>query len=340
MAELIDGFDIYPGFGTNDGGFLQNWSWISTTSGRAFIAGRFGGQALRINDGSGTTGSARRALPGSPWVNFSAHFAYRSVFLNTGNPFFHVLDTAQAVQLTLQQRSDGAIAIYRGTTIIFTTATGLLTANTWATIEFFGTIADVGGYCELWVNDAQVATFSGDTKQTANTNIGFMQFECPDGTSTGNFADFDDLWMRDVASRPGLQRVSVVAPNADTADKDFVPSTGSANYACVDELPANVTDYVSGSIVGDTDLYGLNTLGTAPASIASAQVVALMGKTDAGSRSIALLADDGTLQQGADVPLVGPTLAWAVMPLPTMPDGSALNYADLSAMKVGMKVTV
>lgn len=339
MASIIDGFDLYNGFAANNGGFLEKWVWSSTTSGRAFVAGRFGGQCLRIADGSGNNGAARRNIP-APSANFSIHVAYNNLNLLAGNPFLNVLDSAAALQLSLEQRADGSIVIYRGTTQIGITAIGILSANTWATIEFFGTIDNAAGTCELWVNDAQVFTFSGDTQQTANANWQWVQLVCPDASGTNNYAYFDDLWVRDVASRPGLQRVDICVPNADTADKDWVASTGSDNYACVDEAPAAVADYVQGSVVGDLDLYSISTLGTIPASIADAQVVVLASKTDAGSRSIALVADDGTQQQSADIPLIASVMGWAYMPMPTMPDGSPLNYADLSSLKIGPKVTV
>jgi len=69
----------------------------------------------------------------------------------------------------------------------------------------------------------------------------------------------DDIVIDD-ADWPGAPYIYGLTPNADGATNEWTPSTGADNYALVDEVPANATDYNSSTVSGEVDLYAFSNL--------------------------------------------------------------------------------
>jgi hypothetical protein len=82
--------------------------------------------------------------------------------------------------------------------------------------------------------------------------------------------------------------VVTLRPNADTAQADFKPSSGSAHSTLVEEAPDDDGDasYVESGTVGHKDLYAYQDLTLTPAAILAVQVGTVARKDDAGSRSL------------------------------------------------------
>jgi hypothetical protein len=83
----------------------------------------------------------------------------------------------------------------------------------------------------VYVDGAKVLDLAGvDTQQQANAQI---------GSSSSLLEHFGHLSVRrshviDSAARLGERKITVLTPTADVA-KAFTPSTGTDNYACLDE---------------------------------------------------------------------------------------------------------
>lgn len=77
--------------------------------------------------------------------------------------------------------------------------------------------------------------------------------------TTGTSAYVDDVVI-DNSEWPGAPYVYVLQPDADGVTNDWSPSTGSDNYAVVDEIPASTTDYVETDTDEDVDLYTFENL--------------------------------------------------------------------------------
>jgi hypothetical protein len=70
---------------------------------------------------------------------------------------------------------------------------------------------------------------------------------------------FDDFVFDD-SEWPGAPYVYTLQPDADGSTNEWTPSTGSDNYAVVDEIPASDADYVETDGEDDIDLYSLEHL--------------------------------------------------------------------------------
>jgi hypothetical protein len=121
-------------------------------------------------------------------------------------------------------------------------------------------------------------------------NTGSSSIDAVVLSSDGSFSTqriYDDLYMTNTATRVGERRIDVLRPSADTAQKDWTPSTGTNNSALVDDTTFNDdTDYVSASTVGNKDLYDIGNLGFTPAAITALQVTYRARKDDATTREI------------------------------------------------------
>lgn len=132
------------------------------------------------------------------------------------------------------------------------------TKLTWHLVELHVIISDTGTI-ETRIDGVADLSYSGDTQPGATTAITYVRvYQYVTGIS--HYADsyLDDIvfgtgeWAGDVRFNAAL------VPSADTTDKDWTPSTGTDNYALVDEVPPSDTDYVSSETVGNLDLYELS----------------------------------------------------------------------------------
>lgn len=337
--SFFDGFDYYNGVGSGTGiSLLSRWTVI-TGGTLALGAGRLAGSALRLSDNAGLRTPLLAAQ-----TSFAVGFAHYDTHLTAATVSSSVLtlsDAAFGAQVSVGiHGTNRQVLVKVGATTVITSPTNILTVATWAYIEVFGTIANAGGTLSLYVNGVLRGTFTGDTQATANTTVNNLELR-PGDTSNGAFQTwFDDLYVDSGSARVGERRSVLALPNADTADKDFLPFSGGVNFAMVDENPPVTTDYVDGVNVTDLDYYtqpGFAGLGTADA----VQVIVYAQKTDASSRAIALMIKQSASEvQSADVAL-STSYGRSQNLITTAPSGGgALTEAALAALQIGVKVTV
>lgn len=142
----------------------------------------------------------------------------------------------------------------------------------------------------------------------------------------------------------GTSTVQRLALTADTAQKNFTPSSGSTNYSLVNDLKT-YTSYVSSGNIGDEDLYSIATLTYTPSAVRAVQVQAQAKNTVSTNLIKALVPvmsmggstrGSGARQLGAALPT-----AWQDAPngvFTVAPDGSAWTSSKLQACSVGMRV--
>lgn len=137
--------------------------------------------------------------------------------------------------------------------------------------------------------------------------------------------------------------VSHLLRPASDSSVQFTPSTGTDNFALLDELASDGdSTYVSSGTVDQQDLYGYADLPADKTPVA-VQIVTVARKDDAGERTLAVLAHQGS----TDYPLQTVTLASAYPAiagsaakkcLPTCPDATAWDRTKLNALTWGFKV--
>lgn len=347
----LEGFDFYNGVAANSltAPSLQMKWLVATTTGVSLVTGRFGGQAVRCSPGAAITN--QRITKSNYTSGCAFGWAGRCPTMPTSNVltgFWALRSSTNVFQMGVRVNNLGGLDVYRMSsgiagTLLGSTANGLITANNWFYLEMEVVPSTTVGRVTLFLNGTQVLNLTGvnNLNAGASTDIGVFELNNVNGGSTATF-DTDDWYEADAATRIGEGKVEPLRPSADTATKNWTPSSGSNNYDRVNEtLSDGDTTYVQASSVGDQDLYDIGNLGTSPAAIYGVQVSMIGRKTDAATRAIALTVKSGaTSSQGPDYTL-GSTYDKFERMLTQDPNTSAAwTVSGVNALQIGPKVTV
>lgn len=289
-----EGFDAYNGTGVSPG-LQAKWVVVGAATSVSLVAGRFGGQALRVASTVNNVKMWCRPLP-SAVSALAGGFAFRASSLPTGNgcTIAGWITSALTIwQNILQLNNDGSLTASRAgpstaSAPLGSSVAAVIVANTWHYIEYELVISDTVGVFKVWVDNVLVINLTNvDTRNGTPTTVEHVAY----GNSVNNVSgsgnnDFDDHYATD-GSRLGERRIETLRPAADTATKAFTPNSGTANFSRVNEtLVDGDTSYVQGSTVGNRDLYTLGALSSTPSTIDAVNVVSFAEKTDATARTL------------------------------------------------------
>lgn len=231
--------------------------------------------------------------------------------------------------------STGAIQVSRGYTsssVVLGTSAPILTTDTWFHIGVELVRHATAGSVTVYIDGVAVLALTG-----VNTNADSI-----DRVSLHAYFQSltaDDFYICDTNSWLGEARVSPLLPNADTAQKDFTPSTGASNYACIDEQPPSTTDYVTSNTVGAKDLYDIADLSYTPLNILGVKVSMYASKDEITTRTVRPIIKSGsTSSNGATKALSSSnkflSSIWATDPN----TGAAWTKSGVDALQVGMEI--
>jgi len=266
---------------------------------------------------SGTLNSSYYGVDlGVNYTEFYARIAYRIEGFTAGGHLFNWRNSAGTTIGSLQVKSFAplVIAMYDSTTERVASANLNVLVNEWHVYEVWVKINGAGvGRFRVKLDGSLVCDFTGVTN-TAGANVSkFYSFVV--GVSADAFIDdiaindtvgaIDNSWCGDGGVLAALVPITGAAEYAD-----LIASAGDA-WDCVNEIPANSTDYVYESTVDKKSTYLLSDLAGLPsgASIARVWVEVDALETAADGDKIATLLRSATTDaQGADQIL---TLAYA-----------------------------
>lgn len=150
----------------------------------------------------------------------------------------------------IYEDSSGRLCAYTDDTLL-ETGTTVLSRSTWYYIEFRAYRHDTAGTYEVRIDEgsAELSGSSQDLKRNGTSDYwGYFSF-------WHSTAGTDDLYLRgDSADTAGGYfgdvYVESVVPNANGTNRDFTLSTGTDDYAVLDEMPPSFTDYAYSSTTG------------------------------------------------------------------------------------------
>lgn len=223
-----------------------------------------------------------------------------------------ITSVATTPHLDIVVDSNGAIRVYRGAFYggsptegtLIATSDPVIVASAWNHVEIQVYLHDTDGWIRVAVNGVHRFQATGlDTKHGSSLihSVGWGMKE-----DQGDFL-MDDLILYDFTGDPatdtdfcptydggtgiatgyiGELQVMWLQPDADTAEDDWVPSTGSDAYAMVDEATPNDADYITSGSVGDLTEFALADLPEEITYIRGLTVWGRLSKSDAGSAFI------------------------------------------------------
>lgn len=340
-----EGFDPYTT--ATDASFGAGARWTRTAGSQSLTTGRFGGQALRCTSGGSGSGATFGRSFGSR-TDVCVGLAVRVHTASTGlnSKQIQLKGGAGSWQLGIRVNPDGSIDICRqtgagssGETILCSSAVGLFSVGVWKYLEWAATISDTVGYVEAWVEGVSVCSASGvDTN--ASTGVVASLSLTEDGNFPSPKLDYDDVYVVDNLIPLGPCRVETIRPSADTAQKDFTPSTGSTNYNLLNSTLLQGTTYVEDGTTTELDLYDFSDITGTPAIVHSVSLNTVAQKTDVNARTINYSIDLGSGVSDGSAYFLGTGIALLpeIRLLETKPGGGSWSYTDVNALKAGPRI--
>lgn len=272
MALLwMEGFETYKDTVdvSLDESELQKF-WGAAGGGTIQIkTGRTGtGKSIRMGS-SGNAGVLRTPIIGSsPEIHFG--FGYYVGSLTETHIICIVVDSSGNVKFQLNLIASGNLQVSCpgfGHAISGSTTTTPIAGATWAWIEV-SIVFNASGSYSVDVNgsnESEISASGVDTFATGTAvNWGYVEWRSPTPVSADNSARYDDIYICDETGSVNNTLLGdvVIVHTVPTSDvtSDFTPSTGTDNFAVIDEQLPSDSDYVESATDGHIDMYGYNNL--------------------------------------------------------------------------------
>lgn len=318
MIVWADGFDHY---GTGSGGADQmlEGAYAATSTGPTTDQARTGTCSFPC---SGNNGQIRRVFGSAlELAGLAAAFYLTSLpDINQACAPFTFRDSANKPQICIEIQTTGIIAVWRGAGdnnfgAKLGESSTLIAPASWNHLEVKAGFDGATGSVEVRLNGVTIVNLTGvntvNSTSPATGELSASQVILGFVTNdNGRTMYVDDLVLWDGTGSYnndfiGDQKVFTDMPIADTADVDWTPSTGSARYAMIDEIPANDdTDYDETLSNGDRMGVTFPALDGAVSSVAAVLFYAKTRKTDAGVCNVQVQAESsGSSALGADNPI-------------------------------------
>ena len=295
---LLDGFETYTGNPETAG----QWTTRTGNSGSRSTTNSLTGTAnWSFSTGFNTERGLEWTVPAadrSATMAVGAGIRINDKGIDGVNSSLLSFETSNSALRVRHNNSDQSVSLLVGTTAVSTSDPGVIVyPASWNYVELEGTIDGSSGYAKIWVNGVNVVDYTGDTLSGSSatiTNVCILS-----GTNIGDEVNYqiDDIYItNDAGSAPGNGRLGEIkiypiAPNSDSA-VEFNRSTGSNNYALVDELGHNSdTDYVYSDVDNDEDLYGFSAVGAATGNVVGVHLMAVARKDNTDVKSFCFVAE-------------------------------------------------
>ena len=235
---FLDGFES---------GGTNVWDSVSGGCVIAAIAGMSGAYCLYVTAGElikNISGTA--TLYGAMRIQLNSS-AYGGYFCNTYN-------VSQLMINFKVNPTTHRIDVYRSTTLI---ASGTIPVfqDILYRFEFYIYIDDSAGRVITKIDGITDVDFTGDTKPSTQTTIDSFKLKVVNSYTSQYF---DDIVL-DNADWIGDTRIQPLTVNGAGTTTQWTPSAGD-NYTCIDEVPANITDWVETNVVNQIDTYAMGNL--------------------------------------------------------------------------------
>lgn len=295
MALLwCDGFDHY---GVADNLTEGAWAELSSNISVSTANSRTGTYHIRDQSSIQQT-PFRRVLGGAKTtVGIAGAFYFSQLPISNGaRRLFDFRDNANGIQVSITCQSTGTVAAYRGSgsgTLLGTSLSTVLTAETYQHIEALVTFSNTVGSIEVRVNGVTVLSLSGiDTVNTANVECSQVAFcGSANGSNVSGVMDLDDVFCYDDTGSFnntffGDRRVLTLFPNADTPTADWTIVGAANGYQAINQAtPDGDTTYIWAGPPGSPDPASQFAISNLPAGISTISGVVVVGmgrKTEAG----------------------------------------------------------
>lgn len=273
----MDGFNKYAGIALSD---YNSSTQVQSSS----YSGRYDGYSVQIADYSSNetarlTAGLHKNITGTTTLSvgiavsrLSDGGSYPYLMTQPARPFIMVYNgtpsqanmiagcsiygTTATTHFGAIQNRSGSVAI-SGQLPVFN-------LSNWNYLEFEVETGATTGQARLYLNGQLIlsttaANFSNASNATSITGVGILPSDY-----TNRYVYADDYYITNTSTRLGEIHISTLKPSADTAQKEWAPSTvGSPNYSLlINDNYSAVSSYVTTTSANKKDIYDVQDLGT------------------------------------------------------------------------------
>lgn len=299
------------------------------------------------NNGRTTNASLSMGLPAAyDTVILGVAFMYSNVNETTSGGTIYGLRNGATDHLVFKVSAAGFLEmrLTSPTGTLLRTGTTPLLVNVWNHFQIKANLHLTAGNVEVRVNGKTEFTYTGQTA-TATVQVTGLSW-----THSAFQNVYDDFWICDGTDGTATQgrsnndflgdcKVAPLLPSAAGAVTGWTPSTG-ANWAAVDEVPPNTTDYVSSvAASAQQDLYAMTDLPVTATTVFAMRPMYWAQKTDAGNAFIKPLIrePDGTVVSQAALALSTSYARAQGATVYKKSGGSVWSPADVNGMQFGQE---
>lgn len=325
----------------------RGWTMVATPA-VSSVQARTGANALLVN------AQTEYILKGVPAADDHATFivgcaVYTTLVASSLIGFYS--DGGATAHIGITVTATGALEARRfpgSGTVLGTSSAGVITANTWHYLEAKVTMHDTTGTVEIRVNGSTVLNLTGqDTKNGGTKAVFDSVIVGNNGTLGTPTAYFDDMYLCNAAGASnntfiGDSKVRCLLPNGNGNSSQLLGSDANStdNYLLVDEVPPSTVDFVGSGTDNQKDTYTFTDLPDASGTVVGIQISTYGLKTDAGSRSVALVTRSGGADyDSADLALPTPSPIYVFQVQNLNPaTGVAWLRSEVNAAEFGTKI--
>lgn len=220
------------------------------------------------------------------------------------------------------------------------------TGGVWNYVEIELITSATAGVLRVYTNGVLAtsvtnANFSTSTGTTAVNKIGIL----PNDYSSSYNQFYDDFYVTNTSTRIGEMHIATIRPNADTAQKQWTPSTGTTNFNMVNTTNYGaLSTYVTTNVSGRKDLYDMQDMSvtTVTGNIAAIKANGYGYKTAFGTSNVNLVVKSASTEvNGTAVDLIEGTSG--AKPIPSLiqevdpATSAAWTTAGVNAVQMGIR---
>lgn len=361
LFDGLDNYDNWTTFISSRTSFTApvNYIWSAT-------GGRFGGSSFVLNNNTATADLGNvyynnTNLGGDVWTGRAVNVQTipSELWLVGCGPNVKTTTSlgSEDVDLLVSCSADGTISLYRGrgvrfngSTLLASTAPGVFLSGRWNWLEVRMKVHPTTGVAEVWLNNQQVLSYSGNTKNSAATTANSMNCIFQGGMAYASGANLlyqDDFYFLDTTgsapwnTRLGDVRIANIVPVADVPGANTgTQTTGTTHFGVVDELPPNTTDYIMlPGAAGNLERFRASNLTSIPTTVFGVQLCSRLQKSDAGTANIQLQLIANGSNFVANTNTLTTSTSWIVQTgaLTLNPEtGQSWTTANISGMQIGL----
>lgn len=310
MYLKAEGFDTY---GTDETNMtLAQWAEVQSGCQLSATYNRHGTYGLNITAGNlsecriGFGDNLSEVI-----IGFAFNF-HSGIPTGSNDSAMEILDNAGGAVMSVIWGSDGSFLVKRGNkssgTLIAQTDPSVYGASAFYHFEMRSLVSATVGTCEIRINGVTVLNATGlNNAGTANVEFSQLRLENGSGGAGGAAYAVDDLFILDTTGSYNNDFLGDMAVLEDVPDADgtytgeWTPSTGSDQYAMIDEIPQDGdTSYDEATAVYDTMSVTFPDIDVSFTGIACVELFHISRKTTAGDGSVQCRADSNGTEVAGD----------------------------------------